>query len=311
MIRLQMTPAVRKTTARLAFASLGILAGQTLAGCSDDQAAAGPIVCAAPEVTAYRIDHIDLPMTSTDARDQGLDIVGDGTVDNAGGALLAQLIANFWEPQVWLPEHLQAALDDGRVTWIVTTSSCPGTDQVSVTLQRAVVDAGGFRLAPDDARPAVGVRQGAHLVARDGAAVAPVSTLVDVLGSEPVVWVGGDGLAVDVQVQADGTLAGRLGLGLQPEHELVIARPLAAFFTYRLAEGGSELARALDVDHDGTVTVEEFLESQLMSVLLGVDVDLFDCETGTCEYAPDVDQVADRYSFGLRFHAVPVTLAAE
>ncbi len=265
------------------------------------------------ETRTYRIDAIELPESPLQAMNLAfnLDLDDSGRPDNAGGQAISSLTSNFGSAESWLPVSIQEALDDGRVDWLITVETCaPGSEgydaaYVRMGLARGQRQGDGYAILDDDTVPAVGQRQAASWVAEQGIGIAPLSTLADVLGDHPTRWNRGFGMAIELDEGAEEA-SGRLGLALEEGYLEIVAEPMAAYFSDRLAAGTSELAADMDSDEDGVVTPEEFSANSTIRSLLAPDLDMVIEEAGGVEYCPLCDGEKDSLSFGLGFHAVPV-----
>ncbi len=197
----------------------------------------------------------------------------------------------------------------GKVAWVLSTTTC-GT-QVRVDLGRAT-DADGdgrYTLEPRDPIAAGGTSVAGHISAREGRGAAPVAMLADPLGTfaDPG-WIDADALGVDLMVTGD-EVSGVLGFALPvPDALPVIGGPLAAYFTKLLAAGDSDWAAMIDTDHDGVITVDEFLNGpigdgsmdSLVKILLSPDLTLYG--EGS-RYGDSEDRPAEALSTGIGIHA--------
>ncbi|HTJ41054.1 MAG TPA: hypothetical protein VL463_03135 [Kofleriaceae bacterium] len=191
--------------------------------------------------TSYRIESVELPVHSGDGVRLGMDLDGDGHVDNAyASAIQALAAANPELGSIDAKANARLAAD---VAWYVTTRSCDdGTRRVDLISTGA-----------DD--------------------LAPLTVLVDQVGNyTPVTWgrieIGGDRLVVDGD-RIDGVVAFRIPV---PESADALCAPIASYLTTELAAGTSPQAAKMDTDHDGVVTVKEVEDSELGRTLLLPDV---------------------------------------
>jgi len=277
-----------------------------------------PALADAPcELTSqtYRIDAIELPATAQAALAVSLDLDGEesGRPDNAA-AQVYSLIASQYDGRLeQLEGNIGAALADGRVRWILEVQTCAdGDDYARVGLHRAsdLDGDGALRVLPYGYLPAVGRDDGNRILADEGTAAAPVSTLFDVLGTdETPTWVDGYAFTVVIDRQLDGgAIGGRFGLGLDERAFGVAAVPMAAFYTELLELGDSELALDVDADSNGVITPAEVMADPFMAALGSPDIDLVAPFEGTDVYWPLRDGIDDSISFGVGFTAVPVEL---
>jgi hypothetical protein len=267
------------------------------------------------EARAYRIDAVDVPASISAALAVSLDLDDDTSArpDNAAGSIYAMLAGQYEGRLDQLRASIQAAFDGGRVRWILEVATCAdGGNHARIGLHRASdLDGDGvFRVLPYGYLPAVGERNGVHILAREGTAAAPVSALFDVLGAEPdITWVDGYAFTAEIDSEyGDGSISGRLGLGLDRRAFAVAAVPLAAFYTEMLNLGASDYALTLDANADGVITADEFVEDQLMASFAAPDLDLIAPFAGVDVYWPHRDGLEDSISLGLGFTAVPVEL---
>jgi hypothetical protein len=201
------------------------------------------ITCGEPAY--YRVDHVDLPESSKAELELGLDLDGDGNVDDAyGSALTAFGTHDSYAPPMSRPASARLAAD---VTWEVAVSTCDdGTQHV-------------------------------ELGNSGGGDTIPVTLLADPSGEfAPVVWSRVSGLVARVG-EADGAFDAVVGFGIpMPDDQMAFAMPLAAFFTGELAaEGPSSFASLFDRDpQDGVVTPQEVLNNSLFETVLEPDLTL-------------------------------------
>lgn len=251
----------------------------------DPSGAPTPIAC---QPSVYRIESVAMPRTGAAAAQLALDLDGDGTADNRLGRLHATLASFFsdWRPD----EHLTARLAGERAApWLLSVERCEGT--LAVGLVRGRDD--GAALEPIGT-PAIGADTGAGLLrAFDGRGAVPLHGFTDGLGaSDDDGWVDAAGLAVALALDPDdGSIDATIGAGLDLTD--VALTPVAAFLTTHLAD--SLIARALDADHDRTITVAELRASETVAALIALDVDV-----------AEADGVLDHASIAFSIHARPL-----
>ena len=301
----------------LAHLAVGLL---TATGCvlMEEDPASPPTAEAPPcslRSTGYRIDRITLPQSFGEAMDSGFDLDGDEQqrLDNTLGRTFSSLYSTFESTWDLWPESLQAALDDGRAPMLIEIETCDdggNASYVRVGLRRGSdLDGDGvYEIVDGGLQPAVGDRYSTGMSATGGSGIVPISTLVDIQGTHDAVWVRGDALAFVLRAEQDGSISGSFGIGLREEAVLAAAAPLTDFFTWRLEEGTSGYASALDTDMDGVVSTDELLDDPLIGSLLAADVDLMTEYDGQEVLWPLQDGEKDRLSLGLALHAVPVAL---
>ena len=242
------------------FLVLPVLAAGACTDSTPSSTAASPHEVTCGDPVYYRVDSVLVPEQPGDGGKYGVDLDGDGTVDNAIGTLLGSIVSTNADIGVMSPK-IDARLGSD-VTWLVAVASCDdGTQHVSLG------DSGG-----GDA--------------------APLSILVDPLGDyAPVAWVRADGLVAHVAI-ADQTIDGVVGFALpMPDAARALAAPTARYLSKELAAGSSPIAAKIDANHDGVVTPEELIASELGKILL----------------VPDLQQGA-ALSVGLHVHATRVDL---
>lgn len=251
-----------------------------------------PVECSP---SLYQIDAVALPRSGTGAADLALDLDGDGTADNRLGRLHATLAGFFsdWRPD----EHLTARLTRpgaAALPWFATVERCRGT--LAVDLARGLDDDGDgrFTIAPgDDAAIGRDDATGRGRTAADGTGEVPLLGFTDGLGrSDDAGWIDARGLAVALapSLDEDGGLTATVGVGLDLTD--VALAPVAGFLTSHLHN--SALARGLDGDDDGVVSVAELRASEAVAALIARDVDV-----------AGADGVLDHVSIAFSIHASP------
>jgi hypothetical protein len=287
----------------------------SLTGCSDgvDTAPGYPAENESPPCPLvgelYRIDSVELPTTVSEAAASGLDLDRDGHIDNALGQMTAMIHGSFGTAAQQWPESLGEALEND-VRWFVAVDRCleGDSDYARAALRRGVDLEGDGRdeLIDDQLPPAVGRVDGRRLVASDGAGMVPMVTLMDILGGAGPGWLRSAGVAFDLERGPD-QVAGVVTVGLPPPALDLAAPVLVAFFQSRLDAGTSEFSRDLDVDGDGSITEQEFLDHPLVRAFTALDIDLSTGEGDSEIYHPGVDGRRDHYSLGMyiRAHRTP------
>ncbi len=286
-------------------ASVSLLAGLMGVGvvaCTEpiDDGPPPPPVCSA---TTYRIATAALASTWGDAVRLGLDLDGDGDVDNKLGSLNATLTQVYGD---WHPEAAMAELLADRSTaWMLRVERCAGTAGLAVSLGVGTDDDGDGRLAVGGwGEPAVGE----GLEARGGIGLLPVGRLgagASAAGGADDGWSPELGMAVALHA---GTrdLTATLGFGVEVTDALLA--PVAGFLSAALARGDSRFAAGIDLDRDGVVSVAELRQAPAVRTLLASDLDLaVPCGDGEC-YQPGSDGVLDRISLGLGITARPAAI---
>jgi hypothetical protein len=222
-----------------------IVPALAVGACTDStpgSTAASPRDVTCEDPVYYRVDSVQVPEQPGDGGKYGVDLDGDGAVDNAIGTLLGSIVST--NPDIGAMSPKVDHRLGGDVTWLVAVANCDdGTQHVSLG------DSGGGDTAP-------------------------LSILVDPLGDyAPVAWVRADGLVAHVAI-ADQTVDGVVGFALpMPGAARALAAPMARYLTQELAAGTSPIAKQLDADHDGVVTPDELIDSHLGQTLLMPDLD--------------------------------------
>ncbi|MCE9577723.1 MAG: hypothetical protein K8W52_31530 [Deltaproteobacteria bacterium] len=297
----------RSTILTLASVGAAVLAGACTSNDGLTRPGAAPLECGAAPVH-YLIDGVIIPIHAGEQTANGLDLDGDTHVDNGlGNAAMALAGVHPADFNPGIP--MNSALAGGKVAWVLSTTTCGA--QVRVDLARAT-DADGdgrYTLEPRDPIAAGGTSVAGHISAREGRGAAPVAMLADPLGTfaDPG-WIDADALGVDLTVTGD-EISGVLGFALPvPDALPVIGGPLAAYFTKLLAAGDSEWAAMIDTDHDGVISVDEFMSGpidsdtndSLVGALLSPDLTLYG-EGG--RYGDSEDRPAKALSAGIGIHA--------
>lgn len=216
----------------------------------------------------YRIHELTLPHTFDDVRRVAFDLDQNGSLDNAAGTTLMSFFTNFDGAAAVLPELVNQALSDGRVSWYIAVDH----DRRSGRAQ--VISVYGSDAESGDSVPG--------------------TLLADVIGDWPVTWMSTTGIAAEVAVDG-ASLSGRLGFALPKSALVALAEPMARYFTEQLQAGELEMTALMDVNQDGVITVEEFLDHELVAQLLAPDVDLIgaDRQPDSWSAAFDIRGVAD------------------
>jgi hypothetical protein len=197
------------------------------------------ITCGDP--TYFRIDRVTLPERAGDGAADGVDLDGDGVVDNAIGNVLGAIVSA--NPDIGSISAKATARVAADVTWELALSQCDdGTQHVELG------NSGGLDTVP---LTIVGDPSGAF---------------------GPVAWGRAEHLVAHVGM-ADATVDGVIGFALpMPEAGPALVAPFAAYLTRELAAGTSPIAAELDTNHDGVVTPDELIASDLGTTLLMPDL---------------------------------------
>jgi hypothetical protein len=282
-----------KTLSLLPWALLTAGAG-LLPGCADGHADLPP----EPEPTGvartvYRISEVVLPPTALAAGDLGLDLDGDGSIDNRLG-LVHGLLAERWN--LTLSGGASATLRD-HLPWLLVVDTHPSGGVIDAWLAPAQ-DEDPTAPQLDGAIAARGRWQGETAALRGGHGQVPVGALGDPAAERAPAAAAGwcaTSLAATLAPSVDG-MSATLGLALDVgDVRAAIAGPLAAFLTAALGGDtlGAQFARDADADGDGEITAAEVLAHPLLSGLLAADLDL------------DGDGADESISLGLWLDAAP------
>ena len=263
----------------------------------------------------YVIDELELPVDVEQAEQLGMDLDGDGDVDNNAGLVIAQIASEYEGARAQLSSSVEASLTGHKVNWILGLSRCTDNQtharvhlyEGADTNRDGVLE---LAIAIDSRVPAVGTlsNQG-ELDVRDGEGIVPVSALFDVLGvADTVEWSPARGLALSAQLAQVESLAGILAAGLEPEMAVqAAALPLAGFFSTLVGTGRSPLADQLDHDGDGRVSGNEVRTNIVVRLFAMPALALMAKHNGQLVYWPG-HGTPDYLGLGLGFHATPVTL---
>lgn len=270
---------------RISRQGLSVVVGGSIAAllgaCGFDPSEVDPVpATCAPRV--YRIEAVELPRSGTAAAQLAIDLDGDGDADNRLGRLHATLASFFsdWRPD----DQLTARLADGRLDWFATVARCDGEVAIGLVAGRDDDGDGRYTLEPGG-EPALGDDR----LVQGGEVSLPLLGFTDPLGlGDAPGWAAGLGVAVAPRMLDDDHLEAVVGAGIHLDDAALA--PVAGFLTRHL--GDSVIARALDGDDDGAITVAELRDSPAIAALIEDDVDV----TGA-------DGVADHVSLGFTLRA--------
>lgn len=223
-----------------------------------------------------------------------------------------------------------APLEDGRLIWLLEVEECVGADnpyaRVGFHEGRDEDDDPLNNLEPD-ARleivdrigpPAVGTKTQGRMLVTEGTAVVPLSIFLDAPGhAEPIDWVRGLAFATELVWEPDGSLSGRLGIGLDRRAGEVYLSSLIRLVERLTADdpgcpsacetsAGQSAYRVFDRNDDGEITEDEILTSPASELGRHPTVDLTAEYDGEQVYWPRRDGQYDHHAFNLGFRAVPV-----
>jgi hypothetical protein len=287
-------PVVRRVPQLL---SLALLAGSLLVA---------PSVEAKPKPHkpvkhGYVVSQLQVPVGSTEAQQLGLDLNGDGKVDNRLGQVFGALAAQGFDVQ----GLLGAAFGSGSLVTLlsVQTKNLKNAKGVRVRLFRGVP--GTTRV--DKTAPVTELKakiKKKAIVPKPGTVHLALPGL---LPGRPVVTLDLRQGRILATCRANGCVAGRIVGGIPTEQvdqrlvpelgavvRAVVARdcPTTPPDPCTPDTQGAQLLQLFDADHDGTVTDQELRDSVLIKGLLAPDLDLV-----------GGDGVADSLSVGVGFTA--------
>jgi hypothetical protein len=294
-----------------------------LAGCSFYEGDDGPPAWPGEDLpacettrTSYVIDAITAPVNADLAEAGGRDLDRDGTIDNQLGNVYSAIAqAVHFDIQGRTDEALAA---DTLLVGL-TLEECASPSYTLVELHRGVaidrsVDPPILTVDLTTELPAVDRVSDGRLLALKGEGRIPPTALFEAEGAE---WIEGRELTVELDLfDLEGTLAtGVDHLAFEPAAVDVIHRQILRELEGQpgcpLAcedEDLADMVAIFDDDADGEITPEEVEESFLVETLLRPDLDLLLGQGDDATYWPAQDGEPDSLSFGVAFHATPVTL---
>lgn len=239
------TPSSSRLARRLALPT-ALLAASTLVGCAEEPPPAdtvAPLSCDIPRSTIYRVDQLRIPTSSVEADRVGVDLDGDGTIDDQLAGLF-RVVADAYADR-GVVEAWQARLDarlDALTSVLIQHESCPAGDE-------------RFTLI------------GGEL---------PLGALGDFSGGADEGWspLEDIGIAITASSQdGDGAVSGTLTGALVAGYEPTMAEAFLPFVQGLLDAGETEWGGMVDTDGDGVITVGELLEDDVFEVLTRADLD--------------------------------------
>ena len=184
------------------------------------------------EARVLRIASVAVPHNNQSARDLGLDLNGDQTIDNQLGMVTATVQFQLgMDPHAAINTRLASDLE-----WRIGVATC---------------DDGTARLDPGTAMP--------------------IGAMFDPTGTFDIGWIESTRLrAIEVAPLADGTTwTGRIGMGLAPAAVAdAIVPPVVAYMNAH----GLFIDDFDDAPKDGQISVEEMRDSTLVMALLAPDL---------------------------------------
>ncbi len=283
--------------------------------------------------TAFVISHVQVPTSNTEAKELGLDLDGDGEIDNGLGTVIATISSISGDLDV--QAELSAGLNQGVFILLADLSY----DSLNS-------GAGVLRLFSGEnpsTEPCDGELCGQHFNGTTAFGVtvdSPTDNNVNgslnsgvfdgsggkiaipfPVGANPVdIEVIGAAAIADVTqtTMSEGILAGGITEDEINNTLLPAVADMLFVSTYEDCQGtapdcctpgtnGAQIMDFLDENGDCTITSEELQNNFLLSTLLAPDLDLLD-ENG--DYKPGVDGELDSLSVGVGFDGVGATFTA-
>jgi hypothetical protein len=265
----------------------------------------------------FVIDNIDTPTSSSQARDVGLDLNGDGTADNRLGQFFGTLASQGFDVSGLVDEAVRSG---AFVTLMsVKTKSLKKAKGVKLRLFRGVPVAnpvfsgGSFSVDKTQPRSQLKARIKAHvLIPQPGPMTIGMPAFVSTRPAVTYDLRAGRIVATCLSTQCfDGHLAGgipseeidqrfvpELGAALRA----IVARdcPTTPPDPCPAGTTGETALNLFDTDHDGVITDQEIRDSPLVKSLLAPDLDLV-----------GGDGVADSLSVGFGFTAAAADVAGD
>jgi hypothetical protein len=260
---------------------------------------------------------LQIPTTRAETQTLALNVDGDpkNQPDNMFGGLLTLLTSAA--PGLQLQSNVDQAVSAGQLVSLhVVKADDPLNDQsvswsifVGQQTQSPPRFDGSDEFAIDPASPTippiVGTLTNGHFSGGPGTAHLQLFLL-----GQPV-EVDLIGVRLEADVSAKGCSNGKLGGG-------VSVGEFRGKLLPTLAEGLNQTVKAdktaadailpvLDLNHDGTITVDELENNPVFILAVSPDLDLLDASG---KFNPGQDEVKDAYSVGLGFTCVPATFAA-
>ncbi len=255
-----------------------------------------PTICSAARY--YRIDQVQLPQLSGEGARYGLDLDGDGNIDNALARLVE--IARLGNADLGDLDPLATArLTSGEAIWLVGVSDCDdGSARIELRRGEDPDGDGVPSLVPGPASFASTSEIDGVTAAGGGEADVPLTVLADPLGTfTPIAWHRARLAAVRFHVDpagghsVDGVVAFALPM---PDAAVDLVAPYAAYLTGELAAGTSPFAVTVDTNHDGVVTPAEVLADDNARIVTAPDLTIGD---------------GHAFSGGVGIHATPTAIA--
>jgi hypothetical protein len=318
----------------------GMVLWMLAAGCGGDDAAEVPDAEVAPDAEVprepegdhhpYVIDSIRLPTTPAEAAAYGLDLDGDGDVDNQLETIVELLTSNGADINgniarqvdrgelIELADLQATALDDAENAAIYVwtggnPSPAPCTDEADEVCRRHLTGSGSFDVTSP--APAEAMIFGALADGRFEGSHGVIELSVPIFVGDATLDLLVVGASIEAQITGAEIEGGKLG-GAVPatyidESVMPQLEELIGLVVERDCGGtapdccvpetdGAIAIELFDTDDSCTVTLAELRDNALLGLLLEPDVDLLD-EDG--EQHPD--GVPDSVSLGISFTAVP------
>ncbi|MCA9676942.1 MAG: hypothetical protein KC464_18080, partial [Myxococcales bacterium] len=265
--------AARAPRARALILPTCVLGAALAAGCGDDPPPVdGEVLsCDAPTTTTYRVTAVELPVDTTEVRDIGVDLDGDGRVDNATGSIFATVLDVYADRP--LLQQWQAQLAPrlaGRMDWSIRIDRCPDDGAHAWLIDGR--DPGVVAAMS----PATGTFDAAGLTVDGGDAIVPIGALADFTGGADDGWHPASHASLALEVDGDLTMSGLVAAAIGPGYELPIAEAFAGFVQDLYDNGETAWGQDVDTDGDGQITVDEMLADQVFQIMMTPDLDLDD-----------------------------------
>ncbi len=282
----------------------------------------GGVVDPAGDDHFYVANTINVPTSASEANVLGIDLDGDGSVDNALGQIMATLAGVGADPQGAIDSFLEngemlqlfhvKATDLVAATGVGVAAYVGQDADDPVDPSNNFSGTGMFAIQPDTPTDSELVGDVVAGRLRAGPDTMPLNIVIGP-GTEPIL-VNLVGARVEADLSATNLGNAKLGGALTAadiDAQLIpgIAAAMQAMVDADCpggtcapgSAGETILGLGFDANDDGMITADELRMSALISSLLQPDVDLFDADGN---FDPRSDGVNDSLSFGVGFTAV-------
>jgi len=243
-------------------------------------------------IQRFVVDELVVPNTQPAARDAGLDLDGNGVIDNQGGSVLAALY--LIDDGAADPADQIAS---GALASFVLVQADDPIDDDTVAVTYLGRDGAAATVVGGKLVGGVFHTNALATTRVPGAALLRVPAFADV---DPI-DLPTAALAIELAPDGRGGYGGIVGAGLRVDE----LRPLAADAMLRMVEFDPQrhlsFFNQANRDLDGTLTIDEILQNTSFQQLLIGDVDLFDGDA----FAPNRDRDDESISLGYRIHLRP------